>query len=90
VGAAGARRPRPCRRGDAAVQRAHPTEQRIAQLVGEGRKNREVAEALFISVKTVEANLSRIFHKLGVRSRTELTRRIATTHGQTTSTETGT
>ena len=54
-----------------------PTEQRIAELVGEGRKNREVAEALFISVKTVEANLSRIFHKLGVRSRTELARRIA-------------
>jgi pentatricopeptide repeat protein len=54
-----------------------PTEQRIAQLVGEGKKNREVAEALFISVKTVEANLSRIFHKLGVRSRTELSRRIA-------------
>jgi DNA-binding CsgD family transcriptional regulator len=68
-----------------------PTEQRIAQLVGEGRKNREVAEALFISVKTVEANLSRIFHKLGVRSRTELTRRIATTHGQQTrSTKAGT
>ena len=67
-----------------------PTEQRIAQLVGEGRKNREVADALFISVKTVEANLSRIFHKLGVRSRTELTRRIAATHGQqTTSTEAG-
>jgi DNA-binding CsgD family transcriptional regulator len=61
-----------------------PSEQRIAQLVGEGRKNREVAEALFISVKTVEANLSRIFHKLGVRSRTELTRRIATAHGQQT------
>jgi DNA-binding NarL/FixJ family response regulator len=57
-----------------------PTEQRIAQLVGEGKKNREVAEALFISVKTVEANLSRIFHKLGVRSRTELSRRIAATH----------
>jgi DNA-binding CsgD family transcriptional regulator len=55
-----------------------PTEQRIAQLVGEGKKNREVAEALFISVKTVEANLSRIFHKLGVRSRTDLARRIAT------------
>ena len=54
-----------------------PTEQRIAQLVGEGKKNREVADALFISVKTVEANLSRIFPKLGVRSRTELTRRMA-------------
>jgi DNA-binding CsgD family transcriptional regulator len=59
-----------------------PTEQRIAQLVGEGKKNREVAEALFISVKTVEANLSRIFHKLGVRSRTELTRRIATSNAR--------
>ena len=68
-----------------------PTEQRIAQLVGEGKKNREVADVLLISVKTVEANLSRIFHKLGVRSRTELTRRIATTDGQqTTSTEAGT
>jgi DNA-binding CsgD family transcriptional regulator/exonuclease VII small subunit len=68
-----------------------PTEQRIAQLVGEGKKNREVADALFISVKTVEANLSRIFHKLGVRSRTELTRRIAATHGQqTTPTKAGT
>jgi DNA-binding CsgD family transcriptional regulator len=68
-----------------------PTEQRIAQLVGEGKKNREVADALFISVKTVEANLSRIFHKLGVRSRTELTRRMAATYGQqTTSTEAGT
>ena len=42
-------------------------------------------------MKTVEANLSRIFHKLGVRSRTELTRRIAATHGQqTTSTRSGT
>ena len=79
-GRRGAGRPRPCRRRGAGVQRAHPTEQRIAQLVGEGKKNREVADALFISVKTVEANLSRIFHKLGVRSRTELTRRIAGTH----------
>jgi len=68
-----------------------PTERRIAQLVGEGKKNREVAEALFISVKTVEANLSRIFHKLGVRSRTKLTRQIATSHGQqVTSTKAGT
>ena len=57
-----------------------PTEQRIARLVGEGMKNREVADALFISVKTVEANLSRIFHKLGVRSRTELSYRLAATH----------
>jgi DNA-binding CsgD family transcriptional regulator len=52
-----------------------PTERRIVDLVAEGHTNREVAGALFISVKTVEANLSRVFHKLGVRSRAELTRR---------------
>jgi DNA-binding CsgD family transcriptional regulator len=49
-----------------------PTEEQVARLVAAGRTNREVAEALFVSVKTVDANLSRIFHKLGVRSRTEL------------------
>jgi ATP/maltotriose-dependent transcriptional regulator MalT len=54
-----------------------PTERRVAELVAEGRSNREVAEALFLSVKTVEANLSRIFHKLGVRSRAELIRHFA-------------
>jgi DNA-binding CsgD family transcriptional regulator/tetratricopeptide (TPR) repeat protein len=49
-----------------------PTEQRVAELVAEGHTNREVADALFVSVKTVEANLSRIFHKLGIRSRRQL------------------
>jgi DNA-binding CsgD family transcriptional regulator len=55
-----------------------PTERRVAELVAEGRSNREAADALFLSVKTVEANLSRIFHKLGVRSRAELIRHFAT------------
>ena len=54
-----------------------PTERRIADLVAEGKTNREVADTLFISVKTVEANLSRVYHKLGVRSRTELAHRTA-------------
>lgn len=49
-----------------------PTEQREAELVAEGRTNREVADALFVSVKTVEANLSRVFQKLGIRSRRQL------------------
>jgi DNA-binding CsgD family transcriptional regulator len=49
-----------------------PTEERVANLVASGRTNREVAEALFISVNTVEANLKRIYRKLGVRSRAEL------------------
>jgi DNA-binding CsgD family transcriptional regulator len=60
----------------AAVGELTPTEARIAGLVSEGKRNREIAEELFISVKTVEANLSRIFQKVGVRSRTELARRL--------------
>ncbi len=49
-----------------------PTEERVAALVAEGRTNRETADALFMSVNTVEWNLGKIYRKLGVRSRTEL------------------
>jgi DNA-binding CsgD family transcriptional regulator len=49
-----------------------PTERQIAELVAEGRSNKEVAAALFVSVKTVEANLSRTYAKLGIRSRAGL------------------
>jgi DNA-binding CsgD family transcriptional regulator len=49
-----------------------PTEARVAALVAAGSTNREVADALFVSVHTVEANLKRIYRKLGIRSRTEL------------------
>jgi DNA-binding CsgD family transcriptional regulator len=48
------------------------TELQVARLVAEGRSNREVADALFITIRTVEANLTRIYRKLGVRSRAEL------------------
>jgi DNA-binding CsgD family transcriptional regulator len=54
-----------------------PTEQEVADLVGSGLTNREVAQALFLSVSTVEANLRRIYGKLGVRSRTELSRKLS-------------
>jgi DNA-binding CsgD family transcriptional regulator len=54
-----------------------PTEQEVADLVGSGLTNREVAQALFLSVSTVEANLRRIYRKLGVRSRTELSRKLS-------------
>ncbi|MEX0817837.1 MAG: AAA family ATPase [Gaiellales bacterium] len=54
-----------------------PTEQRIAELVAEGRSNKEVAAAMFVTAKTVETNLSRIYAKLGIHSRAELARRIA-------------
>jgi DNA-binding CsgD family transcriptional regulator len=52
------------------------TERRIAELAGGGRSNREIAAELFVSERTVEANLTRAYRKLGVRSRTELARRL--------------
>ncbi|MFL5796849.1 MAG: ATP-binding protein [Actinomycetota bacterium] len=54
-----------------------PTEQSVADLVASGLTNREAARALFVSVSTVEASLRRIYSKLGVRSRTELSRRLS-------------
>ncbi len=46
-----------------------PTEERIAKLVAGGLSNREVAASIFISPKTVEATLSRVYRKLGIHSR---------------------
>jgi DNA-binding CsgD family transcriptional regulator len=54
-----------------------PAERRVAELAATGLTNREVAGALFISPKTVEANLARVYHKLGIRSRAELGQRMA-------------
>jgi DNA-binding CsgD family transcriptional regulator len=53
------------------------TERRIAELVQAGQTNREVAAELFLTPKTVEANLSRIYHKLHIRSRTQLARALS-------------
>ena len=53
-----------------------PSEQRVAELAASGMKNRDVANALFISPKTVEANLARIYRKLGIKSRAELGRHV--------------
>ncbi len=48
------------------------TERRVAELAAAGKSNREIGEALFISPKTVEANLAHVYRKLGIRSRAEL------------------
>ena len=53
-----------------------PTERRVAELVGQGLQTKQVAAALFVSPKTVEGHLTRIYGKLGVRSRTELAHRL--------------
>ena len=52
-------------------------ERRIAELVAAGKSNKEAAAALFLSVNTVEDALTRIYRKLEVRSRTELSRRLS-------------
>jgi DNA-binding CsgD family transcriptional regulator/tetratricopeptide (TPR) repeat protein len=53
-----------------------PNERRIAALVGEGKTNKEVAAALFVTDRTVESALTQIYRKLDVRSRTELARKL--------------
>ena len=51
-------------------------EREIAELVAAGRTNREVAEQLVLSARTIEAHLRNVYGKLGVRSRVELTRAV--------------
>jgi DNA-binding NarL/FixJ family response regulator len=70
--------------GEAASSRDRPKpeeltlqELQVALRVAEGATNRETAAALFLSPKTIEAHLSRIYSKLSIRSRTELARRFA-------------
>ena len=53
------------------------SERRIAELVAEGKTNKEVAAVLFVADRTVESALTQIYRKLKVRSRTELARRLA-------------
>ena len=55
-----------------------PAEQRVAELAASGLTNRDVAATLFISSKTVEATLARVYRKLGIRSRAELGRHMNT------------
>ena len=62
--------------GRTAIEGLSATELRVAQLVAEGRSNKEIAAELYVTVRAVEANLSKVYAKLGIRSRTEIARRI--------------
>jgi DNA-binding CsgD family transcriptional regulator len=56
-----------------------PTERRVADLIAQGRSNREVARAMYVTENTVQTHARHIFQKLGVRSRTELAARLLAT-----------
>jgi len=56
-----------------------PQRRRVAELIGSGASNRGAADALFISVRTVETHVAAIYRKLGVRSRAEVAKWLADT-----------
>jgi DNA-binding NarL/FixJ family response regulator len=59
------------------------SERRLAELAASGLTNHEVAARAFVSVKTVEANLTRVYRKLGVRSRVGLANALREARGET-------
>ena len=77
----GRRRPRRIQSGSppAGTSALSAREREVAALVASGQRNRDVAAALFLSEKTVESHLARIYDKLGVRSRAALATIMAST-----------
>jgi DNA-binding CsgD family transcriptional regulator len=63
---------RPRREALSGVESLTPSERRVADLAAAGRTNRDVAQELFVTPKTVEVHLSNAYRKLGIRSRREL------------------
>lgn len=70
-------RPERARPKEGATEQLSSHELQVAALVCRGATNREAATALFVSPKTVDYHLGNIYRKLGIRSRTELTRLLA-------------
>jgi DNA-binding NarL/FixJ family response regulator len=54
-----------------------PAEQRVVELAVDGLANKEIAQSLFVSARTVEVHLKHACAKLGIRSRTQLARRLS-------------
>ncbi|HEY6596727.1 MAG TPA: AAA family ATPase [Asanoa sp.] len=67
------------RRSPETAAQLTPQELQLARIIADGATNREAAERLFVSPKTVEAHLGAIYRKLGLRSRTELAARLVRT-----------
>lgn len=73
--ALGERGPQRAPRADLDRDALTPQEHRVAELVAVGATNKDAAGELFVSPKTIEAHLSRIYRKLGVSSRSQLAAR---------------
>jgi ATP/maltotriose-dependent transcriptional regulator MalT len=63
---------RPRRRALTGIESLTASERRVASLAASGSSNRDIAQALFVTPKTVELHLSNVYRKLGIRSRREL------------------
>jgi DNA-binding CsgD family transcriptional regulator len=73
---------KPRRSATTDVDALTPSERRVAQMAAEGLTNKEVAQALFVTVNTVQTHLQRAYRKLGIRSRSQLEGRLASPTGE--------
>ena len=64
---------RPRRLVRSGIDSLTPSELRVARMATEGQTNREIAQALFVTPKTVETHLSHVYRKLGIQARSQLT-----------------
>ena len=72
---------RPRRIALSGVDSLTPSERRVAQMAAEGGTNREIAQALFVTQKTVEVHLSSVYRKLDIASRSQLSKALAVERG---------
>jgi DNA-binding CsgD family transcriptional regulator len=72
---------RPCKVLLSGPESLTASERRVAEMAARGRTNREIAQALFVTQRTVETHLTHVFQKLGIESRTGLVEALETTAG---------
>lgn len=69
-------------RRPAIVEGLTPAQQRVAELVASGMSNREIASTLYMSQRSVEAHLTKVYREFGVRSRAQLVATMSAPHVQ--------